>query len=170
MLPAVNSTVWVAFEMGFSGNPIWLGSWLGSGEVPSEATANPQYIRVIKTPTGHKIVFDDKPGQKSVTIQSAGGYKVKLDDTAGNVSVTLGSNTIVLDSTGKLTITATSDVVINASGNVTLGQGAVKGVMLDSALTIFNAHTHNETGAITGAPLVPMVDGVDTSNTVLAKP
>jgi len=242
MLPEVGSTVWVGFEMGFVGRPVWFGSWLGSGEVPSEASSSPQYVRIIKTPTGSKLVFDDTPSAEQVILESASGHQllmddtpttqkikvettggssilmddianlidiktlagheVRIDETASTITIQLaggtaslvltptsatltsGGNTIAVTSAGNATITSTGLMTINSSGIVSLGVGAVKGVALDSLLTIlntfigvFNAHTHVYSpgpGAPTptagpSAPGVPGVPGVETSVTVLAR-
>lgn len=63
-LPYVGSTVWVMFEQGFSGKPIWMGSWLGTGEVPQEiaAATSMEKIRLIRTEFGHLLLMDDTTG------------------------------------------------------------------------------------------------------------
>lgn len=234
MLPAVGSTVWVGFELGFVGRPVWLGAWLGSNELPSEFT-DPANIRLIKTPAGHLLLFDDtENGQKillaeatdldadprirfieidraneRVTIQNglpgsgvnetkvildkdkillqqgdpaANGTKIEIDGTtpgaekvtiqAGpttdailerqKVTIRSGDNTIVLD-------VASGDVSVNATGNVILGTGASLGVMLDTMISLFNSHTHTETGGVTSVPNQLLVAGTHSSSTVLAK-
>jgi hypothetical protein len=61
MVPYVGSTVWVAFEMGFSGRPVWFGSWLGKDEIPEEIAeaTNMADIRLIRTEFGHLLKMDD---------------------------------------------------------------------------------------------------------------
>jgi hypothetical protein len=75
-LPSVGSTVWVGFDGGFIGRPVWLGSWLKLGELPEEVT-DPRYIRLMKTPGGHLLIFDDTPGQTRILLatlsQDSGG-------------------------------------------------------------------------------------------------
>jgi len=63
MTPYVGSTVWVAFEMGYSGRPVWFGSWLGKDEIPEEIVNadKMQDIRLIRTEFGHLLLFDDTP-------------------------------------------------------------------------------------------------------------
>ena len=240
MLPEIGSTVWVAFEMGFVGRPVWLGSWLGSGEVPTEAAGVPQFVRIIKTPmghilmfsdddtnpfiqiyskTGHQLLLDEQPGNQAVTLQSAHGHSIKIDEnltsikaelfgapntkmellptsaalsigtnsivvTPSGITITINGYTISLNSAGDTVITANGIMTINANGVIILGTGAVKGVALDSLLTvlntfigIFNAHTHEYSpgGGLpipTAGPVAPGVTGtpgVDTSVTVLAR-
>jgi hypothetical protein len=256
MIPEKDSTVWVGFEMGFIGRPVWFGAWLGLEDMPSEVT-DPDKIRIIKTPLGHKLIFDDTTGIANVDLESstghkllldetsatprillesAGGHQVLLDDTGGQnkidirttvghevkindatstltaqltgppntkleltptaatlsigtssivitptgVTITINGYTISLNSVGDTVITANGVMTINANGILTLGTGAVKGVALDSLLTVLNAfitvyntHTHTDPqGGITGTPSVPGVPGVpgvDTSVTVLAR-
>lgn len=190
MIPEKGSTVWVGFEMGFIGRPVWLGTWLGLGEMPTDVT-DPNFVRLIKTPYGHKFILDDTLGQQKIDIKTGVGHEIKIDDvtntimiqlvtppntkiviTPTEVTISIGANTIVM--------TAAGNVSVNVPGQILLGNGAVKGVALSSLLTVlnsfvtvFNAHTHSDPqGGTTGPPLtpaVPGVSGVDTSLTVLAK-
>lgn len=250
MLPEIGSTVWVAFEGGVTGRPVWLGSWLGLGELPPEMT-NPAFLRMIRTPRGGILSFNDDPTNFNVffgtlTGPNASVRYLRIDETTKTVSlvngtpnvgsrvtltetdveVVLGSptlgqriliratppsitvalggagagnslqidtagirltgaaNTLELTNAGALTLTAALTAILNAAGVVQLGVGAVKGVALDSLLTVlnlfvgvFNAHTHNylDDGvpSVTSGPNtvgVPGVPGVDTSLTVLARP
>lgn len=70
-LPEVGSTVWVGFEQGFTGRPIWFGSWLGESDTP------PEYItpdtRFLRTPSGHLLMFDDRDGQELIRIATLDG-------------------------------------------------------------------------------------------------
>lgn len=60
-LPYVGSTVWVMFEQGYSGKPVWMGSWLGKNEVPDEISTSTDMadIRLIRTEFGHLLLMDD---------------------------------------------------------------------------------------------------------------
>jgi hypothetical protein len=249
MLPEIGSTVWVAFEMGVTGRPVWLGSWLGLQELPPEMT-NVNYLRMIRTPRGGILSFNDDPTNYNVFLGTLSAPNVstrylRIDETTKTVSIVCGtpgvgaqvklletdieiqlgntasgqrilvrsappaiyiavgavgsgnyiqidasgiqlisgSNNLSLTNAGDLTLTAALTAALNAAGVVSLGVGAVKGVALDSLLTVlnlvigvFNAHTHNylDDGvpAVTSGPnsaAIPGVPGVDTSLTVLAR-
>lgn len=186
-LPSVGSTVWVGFELGFTGKPVWLGCWYGSGELPQEIT-DPAYVRILKTPAGHLILFDDTPDNRVIIIRSVGGREIIVNDQTQSIQVRNGSDTdrmlinstettifkgsnkIQLLASGELTIVTSGDVNVNAAGSVKLGTGAALGVVLETLLTIFNTHTHNDpVSGVTGPPNTLAVPGVDSSSTVLAK-
>jgi type VI secretion system secreted protein VgrG len=82
---------------------------------------------VISTSSGHVIKLDDSG--TALTIQTSGGHAIQMDDAAktitladgqGKNTVTLkGTEGLVLDSQGKITITAVQDVLIKGA-NVAL--------------------------------------------------
>jgi hypothetical protein len=97
MIPEVGSTVWVGFDMGFTGRPVWLGAWLGQGELPVEFTS-PEFVRLIKTPAGHLILFDDTPGAEKILLAEStateGAPRVRFlqfDKTLGTATLQAGS-------------------------------------------------------------------------------
>lgn len=71
-VPSVGSSVWVGFEMGSVSRPIWLGSWLGVGDAPVDWT-NPDKVRLIRTPGGHTLLFDDTSGATKVALAVGNG-------------------------------------------------------------------------------------------------
>jgi hypothetical protein len=82
MVPYVGSTVWVAFEMGFSGRPVWFGSWLGREEIPDEiaASTNMADVRLIRTEFGHLLLMNDNAnaGTCLLGISPETGDKVRF--------------------------------------------------------------------------------------------
>ena len=128
LVPEVGAQVWVEFEEGELSHPIWTGTFWQSGDVPSEAAIAPPTTRLLKTPSGHRLQFDDASGQEKYTLHhpvgsdmtidaqgtiqltDANGAKVTLDVTATQVEVA--------DSSGnKLTMSATGTTVQDGSGN-----------------------------------------------------
>jgi uncharacterized protein involved in type VI secretion and phage assembly len=59
LMPPVGSGVWVEFEAGNTGLPIWSGCFWADGELPAEATSSS--ILVFKTATPLSII--DKDGK-----------------------------------------------------------------------------------------------------------
>lgn len=211
MLPTVGSTVWVGFDQGFTGGPVWLGAWFGQGELPVEFT-DPANIRLIKTPLGHILLFDDT-ARKVLLASAEGGPSsrvrlLEIDDqnqtvrlvngslpTASRITLTptqvtiqqgadtqiigvsnqwtiqRGSTTIVIDGSGNITVTNSGNTTVNTTGNVLLGTGAALGVVLDSIIAKYNAHTHVAPGGggVTTVPTPLFVAGTDSSATVKAK-
>ncbi len=90
---------------------------------------------VITTGGGHVIRVDDK--NKAITIQSNGGHVVEMDDDGGKITladgkgkntVTLdGSNGLILDSKGKISINASQDIDIKAANiNMSTTSGKIE--------------------------------------------
>src|SRR3989304_917855 len=78
-VPAVGARVWVEFEGGDTGFPIWVGVWLPQDAAPSEAAISPPDNRVIQTPSGHTIEILDKEGEEKIVIRHKSNAFVSID-------------------------------------------------------------------------------------------
>jgi uncharacterized protein involved in type VI secretion and phage assembly len=92
--PAVGSRVWVEFEAGDPQYPIWVGVWFPPDDVPAEAQLEPPTSRVIKTPSGHTVEFNDKSGDESILIRHKANAFVSIDKK-GSVVVGNASGSVV---------------------------------------------------------------------------
>jgi len=92
-LPEKDDGVWIEFEGGDSGRPIWTGYWWATGEMPSDASPKK---RALITPAGLKLIFDDDEG--SIILTSAVGTEIKL--TNDTITIKTGSAQIELNSQG----------------------------------------------------------------------
>jgi hypothetical protein len=118
-VPENEAKVWVEFEGGDSGLPIWTGIQYVAGEWAKEAEADPPQKRVIRTAAGHLIIFRDKSDEASIEInEGVNKHVIVLDkdgititDGANNHSIRLASDGVTLESGG--------DVVIKGK-NITL--------------------------------------------------
>ena len=84
VLPPVGARVWLEFEQGYIGTPIWTGCWFESGEdLPGEAlSGRPDSPNiVVQTGGGHRIVMSDLPGGPGITLQTSGGAKLVINDS-----------------------------------------------------------------------------------------
>jgi uncharacterized protein involved in type VI secretion and phage assembly len=88
-LPEVGSGVWIEFEGGDVSYPIWTGCYWRTGEIPSDAAAA---VKVIKTKSGHEVVFDDDAG--TVTITDSNDNKITLDSSGATIE--RGGNKVVV--------------------------------------------------------------------------
>lgn len=77
-VPDVGDQVWVAFEGGDPSAPVWIGAWYAQGTVPAEADTDPPLRRVIRTPSGHVVSFDDTPGAERLTFADKTGNRIEL--------------------------------------------------------------------------------------------
>ncbi len=125
-VPENNAKVWVEFEGGDPGLPLWTGVQYVPGEWPDEAKANPPQKRVIKTAAGHLIIFDDKDGEAGIEIKDGvNGHDITLNNQGISVKDGVNNHSITFDSTGvtvktksgaKVQMTATGVTVDSGSG------------------------------------------------------
>lgn len=122
-LPEIDSGVWIEFEQGYISNPIWSGVWWTKpdniNETPIEAQNNyPTNLtsgnKIIKTKSGHKIIFNDKEGSRSITIS---------DKNGNNIVLNTETNKITINSIGDLQISAANNLIVTAGGNITRTAG-----------------------------------------------
>lgn len=145
MVPEVGAQVWVEFEAGNRDIPIWVGVfWQPSEAIPSEAQKSPPTTRVIKTPSGHLLQFDDESGKEQLRLAHPKGAELAIDENgtvnltdAKGAKLTLdadGNSLTLADANGNsLVMDSSGTVVKDANGNeITLaaGQLKVKGTMI----------------------------------------
>jgi phage baseplate assembly protein gpV len=140
-MPEKGDEVLVAFHDGKFDSPYVVGFlWNGEHVSPEEKPEN----RVIVTPGGHQLRFEDKEGDRRVVLKSKGGHSitledkepskkleikstqhiVTLDDTPGasNISINAGPGGLI---SIKLNTTPPSVTVTTGAGTVNLGPTGV---------------------------------------------
>jgi len=139
MVPEVDAQVWVEFEEGNVDHPIWVGTfWQPDADIPEEGQLAEPTTRVLRTPSGHVLQFDDAAGEEqfrlahpagseytvdaagTVQLTDAAGASVTLDSEAGSITVTdSNGNSLSMDSSGT--------VVQDANGNkITMSASGIK--------------------------------------------
>jgi phage baseplate assembly protein V len=175
-VPEHGDEVLVAFVHGDMRFPIVLGGLYNGTDKPPTAPVNGTDQKTIRTKHGHQLTFDDKPEQAAVRVTSAAGHTVELDDQGKRVRVAAaGGGSIVLDGNGGITVQTSGDITLQAggtirlsgasisldSGQVSLGQGAVQHVLLET----FALHTHPSAAGPTGPAVPPPPAGQATQVT-----
>ncbi len=136
--PEPDDEVLVIFEHGDMRKPYVLGAlWNGSDAMPEERGGDDTNdIRLIKSRSGHLIVFDDTDGEEKITIT----------DKSGNV------------------VEPTADGVTIRSDAIKIGADAGEGMVLgDALMELFNQHTHPTGVGPSGPPTQPMQSGTHVS-------
>ena len=157
-MPERDDEALIAFDRGQFDHPYVVGFlWNGEDESPDDVKQN----RVVVTPGGHELRFEDKEGDRRVVLKSKGGHSLTLDDKtnrvtlatahggkvtlddsppkavveASNHTVTLEPGTVKVSATGMLQLTSTGPTTVNASGMLTVsGSGLVN--LSASVLTV----------------------------------
>ena len=96
-MPEEGDEAIVAFEHGDFNHPFVLGFlWNGVDKTPENTIKN----RIILTPGGHTLRFEDGDNAKKIILMSDGGHNLTIDDTAKTITVSDsgGSNQIIIQS------------------------------------------------------------------------
>lgn len=161
-MPEIEDEVLVAFEQGNFDHPFVVGFlWNGVDTPPETELKN----RVILTPGGHTLRFEDKDGAKKVVLKSNAGHRVELDDQRERITVSDsgGVNQIVIEmQPGQIKIQATSNVTVQApqinlveSSTHPLVFGDQLLAYLNQLVALFNAHLHVGQLTLGVFPVVP---------------
>lgn len=111
--PQVEDEVLVAFETGDVRCPYIIGClWSLQSRPPATEPADPTNLRIIRTPAGHEVRFDDP--QRSIHITSCGGHKIYIDRQEMKLETCGGKAKIVLNKDGNITIEAEQSLSLKA--------------------------------------------------------
>jgi hypothetical protein len=133
-MPEVGDECLVAFENGDFDHPYVVGFLWNGQDVSSESQAS---NRVIVTPGGHQLRFEDKKNDTRIILRSTGKHELHLEDQSDHPLVRLKSNggrEVVLDdhpTSGKVEITSgrhsvtLDDAPASTSIKIDAGMGVV---------------------------------------------
>ena len=104
--PEEGEIVWLFFDNGDFHEPLcYMGGWFGPDEVPDymkPEEGKPPTKRGLMTLGGHRLVFEDKEGEESITIEHKNGQifqitpdgKVKVGDKNGSFEPMMRGSTV----------------------------------------------------------------------------
>ena len=138
-LPEVGDEVLVSFHHGDIAQPYVIGALWNSKDKPPEKNADGKNnTRIIKSKSGHQIIFNDEQGSERVELTTKSGNKVILDDSAGkekleikdktdrnSIIIDAVQNSICISSMTKVSIQAQM-IEIKAGSTLNLQGGIVK--------------------------------------------
>lgn len=137
MFPEVDDEVLVTFERGDVRFPIVVGAlWNGKDKSPVQNADGKNNLRVFKSRSGHRLIFNDDPGKETFEIVDASGKNSIVIDTAKktiaitsdqdiqlaapNGTVTISAQTIALNATADGTFTAGGKMTVHATDDLTV--------------------------------------------------
>jgi hypothetical protein len=108
VLPEIDDQVLVVFEHGDIGRPIVIGALWSKKQEPVEVNqSGKNQTKLIKSRSGHRIIFDDKDGAEKITIVDKTKKNKIVLDSAGKI--------VKLESDGDLEVIAKANVVVHAN-------------------------------------------------------
>ena len=131
-LPEIGDEVVIGFLNDDPRHPVMLGMLNSSNKPAPLEASDDNHEKGFVTRSGIKLLFnDDTP---SVSIETPAGHQVLLDDGDGKVLIKDGGgSTVTLDASG-ITLESPADIVMKATGNVTI-EGVNVDVKASAALT-----------------------------------
>lgn len=91
LMPEVGDGVWIEFEAGDLGRPIWSGCWWADGQRPELAT---NLARLLATSAGHQLLIDEDADE--IKLVHPGGAEIVIG--SDEIKITIGQSTIKLTS------------------------------------------------------------------------
>lgn len=126
-LPDVGTQVFVVFEHGHIARPIVIGAMqMGNGRPPERNADGKNNIQVVKSRSGHRLIFDDTPGAERVILcDSSRKNHVILDSASNTVTVQSADGNIEIRAPAGTIRLHGKNVQICTTGNIQ-GQGGRK--------------------------------------------
>lgn len=142
-LPEVDDEVLCAFAHGDLRFPYVIGSlWNGSDAPPRDNADGQNNQRVIRSRSGHELVFSDESGKEQIEIKSNAGHQILLDDTSGSEKISItdkSGNSIQIDSTqNAIAVEAQMKLSIKAQ-TIEIEAGSLMTIKAGATLTIQGA-------------------------------
>lgn len=121
-VPQVNDEVLVGFHQGDGNEAFVMGRlWNDKQPPPRQGEDHPVTKRVILTPKGLEIAFDDT--ELSIGITTQAGQHITLKQDSVEIGIDNKNTAVIkMDSKGEISITATQSLTLNAP-RITLGDG-----------------------------------------------
>lgn len=148
-VPENEALVWIAFEGGRPGLPLWTGVQSVSSTAIAEADVDPPQKRVIKTASGHLILLNDVSGSEAIEIKDGvNGHSVTFDQQGVKIVDGANGHELEMSSSGA-TLTASGHEVALASSGVTVKtQAGAKVELTSSGVTIESPGTVDVKGSL----------------------
>ena len=126
-VPEKTDKVWVSFENGNPRFPIWEYGWWGEEDVPKGATPE---NKILQTVSGHKIEFNDK--SEELTITNSSGMVIKMTKNGINIDALDKEINLYTDAStigiSKQGINIESDKKVNINGGFEVLYNKVSGL------------------------------------------
>lgn len=155
-MPEVGDEVLVAFELGDIHQPLVVGStWNGEDEPPEPGDPDgSNHHKVIETRSGHKLHFDDTPGEEFIELNDSSlNNVVRWDTKNDSISITAATGDIFVKAPqGTINLLA-KDIQMNVTNNASrkVGGNEQTTVAKQAAETEGTSKTWTASTSLTGS-------------------
>lgn len=159
LLPEVDDQVLVVFVHGEIERPVVIGSLWNDKQKPPESNSDGKNdVKVVKSKSGHRIIFDDTDGAEKVTVvDSTKKNKVSMS-TADKVTSIESADAITIKAKAQVLIHGKSvkmtakggDIKVKAGGAVKLTTSGALDVKSGGTITIKGSQVNLNMGAAEG--------------------
>jgi len=164
--PDIEQKVWIEFEGGSTELPLWTGVQYLEDGVPDAYDLDPPEKRILHSPSGHVMIFNDQSGSEAIEIHDGpNGHTVVLNGDGIKVSDGANTNEVALDSNGVLVKNSSGAKIELSTSGITVDAGAgtvtIKGSMIElkgassAGMPVLQAQLDTGIGNL-GAP-VPLI-------------
>jgi uncharacterized protein involved in type VI secretion and phage assembly len=144
-IPQIGDEVLVAFDQGDVREPYVIGSlWNSQDSPPASGPTDPIAKRIIKTPLGHVMEFDDL--QQSIKVTTTTQQTLTMDASGIKIATTGDAASIQMDTSGSITIQGSVSVTIKGA-TISL-EGASISIKADADLSIQSGGTCQIQGSL----------------------
>jgi len=138
--PEVGDEVLVAFNHGNINRPYVLGSlWNKDYKPPTTIENQKNDIRMIKTRSGHQIIFNDEKGKENIEIKTPKELSIQLDDEKETITIKdkEGKNLMKIDSkNGQIEVTANKKITLQSGKSNIVMDGQKNSINIESSSSI----------------------------------
>ena len=165
-VPPVGAQVVAEFLEGDASSPMWTGSfWRTTEEVPDEyKQRDDPAVKMIKTDSGHRLVFDDTSGEETINLTSTASAAIDLDENGSLQLTDQQGATVVLDAeNGEIRIEdANGNSVLLSSSGITATDASGNSIKTEASGITVEGSTVTIKGnsvAVGGPGGEPMIKG-----------
>lgn len=143
-VPEVDDEVLAVFEAGDPRRPYVIGSLWNGQDAPPEAMGAGNDVRAIHSRNGVVITFDDTGGRERLRLETPAGQSITLSDGPGVITaqdangntVTLDAGGVTVQSSARVSVSATTVEVSAGTVTVNAGMSRFSGVVqADTVIT-----------------------------------